>query len=303
VRVLVIVLGLNALVASIKLVVGFHIGALSLVADGIHSVLDGSSNVVALVGLKLAATPPDRNHPYGHRRFETIAAVAIGLLIGAAFVEVATELVHGLFGEREPVQLSWWSAAVVLATIVANLFISTYEGRASKHLSSELLEADSKHTLTDAIAASAVLMGFGGLALGAEWADLAAAAAVSGFIAHTAWGILRSNLGILTDEARLDPRRVYDVALSVEGVRGAHKIRSRGTRSHVLVDMHVHLDPGLPLGEAHALTHRVVDALQHRFPEIHDVVIHAEPADGREKDRTHLAPGREERQVPAKPQE
>jgi cation diffusion facilitator family transporter len=278
-----IVLGLNLLVAGTKLGVGWQIGALSLVADGLHSVLDASSNVVGLVGLSVAARPPDGGHPYGHRRFETLAAVVIGLLIGAGFLEVLRALLRGLTGDRTPPEVSWPAAAAVAATILVNVAISRYESRRGRELKSALLEADAQHTASDALAAGTVLVGFAGVAVGWGWADLVAAALVAGFIARTAWTVLRVNVGVLADEAQLDPVRVYEVAASVPGVAGAHKIRSRGASDYVHLDLHIHVDPEMPLREAHALTHKVNSALRRAFPEVHDVVIHTEPADGREK--------------------
>ncbi len=292
-RVLWVVLWLNLLVATAKLIVGWQVGALSLVADGLHSVLDGSSNVVGLVGIAIAARPPDQRHPYGHRRFETMAAVVIGLLIGAGFIEVLRELYRGLIGQRSTPEVSWSAAGVVATTVVVNLFISRYEARKGRQLHSALLEADSKHTATDSVAAGAVLLGFGAIALGWAWADLVVAALVSVFIGYVAWNILRHNLATLADEARLEPTRVHAIAMAVPGVRGAHKIRSRGAPDYVHLDLHVHLDPEMSVREAHELTHQVAAALRRSFPRVEDVVIHTEPADGREMDTTHLAPGDE----------
>lgn len=289
-RVLWVVLGLNLVVASSKLVLGWRTGALSLLADGLHSVLDGSSNVVGLVGLAIASRPPDRRHPYGHRRFETIAAVVIGLLIGAGFLEVLSQLYRGIIGERSEPQVTWAAAAVVAATILVNLGISRYEATQGRKLRSALLEADAKHTATDSLAAGAVLLGFGGVALGFAWADLVVAGLVALFIAYVAWNVLRNNVANLVDEVQLDPELVHRVALSVSGVKGAHHIRSRGASDYIYLDLHVHLDPDLSLRDAHTLTHRVVAALQREFPQARDIVIHTEPADGRENDATRLAP-------------
>ncbi len=289
-RVLWLVLVLNLFVAGAKLLVGWQVGALSLVADGLHSVLDGSSNVVGLVGIAIARLPPDRRHPYGHRRFETIAAVVIGLLIGAGFLEVLRELYRGILGQRATPEVSWSAAFVVLLTIVVNVFISHYEAKQGKLLKSALLEADSKHTATDSVAAGAVLLGFGAVALGWSWADLVVTGLVSVFIGYVAWNILRNNLASLADEAQLEPTEVHRVATAVPGVRGAHKIRSRGAADYVHLDLHVHLDPAMSLDAAHALTHQVARALRRQFPQLEDVVIHAEPADGRELDTEHLAP-------------
>jgi cation diffusion facilitator family transporter len=277
-RVLWLVLGLNLVVAATKLIVGTLAGALSLMADGVHSALDASSNVVGLVGLALARRPADPGHPYGHRRFESMAAVIIGLLIAGGVVEIVRRVVEGFVAGREPPRITWVTVAVVAVTVVINLSISAYEARRARTLRSALLHADSRHTFSDALSAGAVLIGFAGVALGVPWADPIAALVVTVFIAHTAYGVLRQNVGTLADEARLDPDAVGRVALGVSGVRQVHQVRSRGAADHVYLDLHVHLDPDMRLADAHAKTHEVAAALREAYPEVADVIIHTEPA-------------------------
>ena len=289
-RVLWVVLGLNLLVAAGKLAVGTVVGAVSLVADGVHSLLDASSNVVGLVGAKAGAKPPDAGHPYGHRRFETIASMIIGLLIAAGLVEILRRVWEGLWGENDPPDVTLVSIAFVAATIVVNLFISRFERRRGKELRSPILIADAGHTFSDALAAGAVLVSFVAVMAGVGWADLAAAAVVCVFIARTAWVILHSNVSVLVDHAVLDPDEVHRLVCSIDGVYGCHKVRSRGHLDHVHVDLHIHLDPMLSLLDAHAKTHQVIQAIRDGFPEVKDVVIHTEPADGRELDRSKIAP-------------
>jgi cation diffusion facilitator family transporter len=290
-RVLGWVLVLNVLVAATKLVIGFRIGSLSLQADGVHSCLDGSSNVVGLIGITLGARPPDRSHPYGHQRFETLAAVGIGLLIGASLIEILQRAIAGLMGASEAPLVDWTAAAAVIVTVIVNLFITRYESRRGRELRSNILAADAQHTASDALAALAVLAGFAGVKAGFLWADPVAALVVAVFIAKTSWMVLRANFSVLTDRAVLDPLLVHRVVLAVDGVRGAHRIRSRGSIDAVSVDLHVHLDPHTPLGEAHAKTHEVAGALRDAFPEVSDVLIHTEPADGRERDASSISPG------------
>lgn len=292
-RILWAILLLNWLVAAAKWSVGYRIGSVSLLADGVHSVLDGTSNIVGIVGLSLAARPPDREHPYGHRRFESVAALAIGGLIAIAFFEILKQLFAGLMGRTEPPQVTWPALLVIVATIVINIAISAYESREGRRLNSTLLSADAAHTASDAAAASAVLVSLGAVALGITWADLAGAAIVAVFIGSTAWRVLSYNFQLLADAAQLDPRAVREVALNVDGVRGAHRIRSRGAAQHVHLDLHIHLDPRMELRDAHDKTHEVMNELRRRFPQVTDVVIHTEPADGRERDPRNLPPPEE----------
>lgn len=289
-RVLAVVLLLNLLVAGAKLAVGLSVGAIALLADAVHSLLDASSNVVGLVGMALASRGPDAGHPYGHRRFETIAATVIGLLIAGGLYEILHRVYDALVGQHDPPNVTPASVGVVLATIVVNLGISWYERRRGKQLRSALLKADAGHTMSDALAAGVVLASFAGAAAGYAWADLLAAGVVCVFIGRVAWRVIVGNLGALADRAQLDPMDIHRVAMGVGGVQGAHRIRSRGTEDHVHVDLHIHLDPAMRLDAAHAKTHEVADALHQEFSQVADVVIHTEPADGREQDETAISP-------------
>jgi cation diffusion facilitator family transporter len=252
--------------------------------------LDASSNVVGLVGIAVASRPADDGHPYGHRRFETLAALCIGVLILGGMVGVVRGLFEGLAGTRPPPRVTWVSAGLVFFTVVANFLISRYEARRGRELKSSLLQADAAHTLSDTMGATAVLVSFGAVALGVGAADLVAAVVVALLIGQTAWGILRTNLGVLADRARLDPRAVRRVAMQVADVRGAHKVRSRGSADHVHVDLHIHVDPSMTVERAHAVTHEVAAAVRTAFPEVADVIIHTEPADGRERDESSMPP-------------
>jgi cation diffusion facilitator family transporter len=289
-RVLFVVLGLNLGVATVKLGLSFATGALSLLADGIHALLDASSNVVGIVGIAVASRPADAGHPYGHRRFETLAASCIGLLILSGMVGILSGLWEGLSGRRPVPDVTPASAAILAVTIVANLGISRYEARKGTELRSGVLQADAGHTLSDTLGAMVVLVSFGATWLGFAAADLVAAVVVALLIGRTAWSVLRESLGELADHVRLDPLAVHRVALSVPEVRGAHKIRSRGSPDHVLVDLHIHVDPTMSVVEAHRVTHEVAGAVRAAFPEVADVLIHTEPADGREKDPSTVAP-------------
>jgi len=289
-RVLYIVLGLNLAVAAIKLALAARTGALSLFADGIHALLDASSNVVGIVGIAVAARPADAGHPYGHRRFETLAAVCIGLLILSGMVGIVEGLWAGIAGRRALPEVTLLSAVILAVTIVANFAISRFEARKGTELRSGILQADAGHTLSDTLGALAVLASFGASWLGFRAADLVAAVVVLLLIARTAWKVLRENIGVLADRVRLDPMAVHQVAMSIAEVRGAHKIRSRGSADHVLVDLHIHVDPTMTVERAHQVTHEVAGAVRAAFPEVADVLIHTEPADGREQDVASIAP-------------
>jgi cation diffusion facilitator family transporter len=276
-RVLVIVLLVNLAGAVAKLVVGAIAGSLALLADGGHGLLDASSNVVGIIGLWIAAKPPDAGHPYGHRRFESIAAAIIGLLIVGGLLTIADAVISAVLEGRPGPRFVGAATAVTATTVVVNLAISRYERRRGRELKSTVLVADASHTLSDALGASVVLCSFAGQALGLRWADLAATAIVCGIIAHTAWSVLSTNLSTLADAVRIDPAEIERVVRSVPGVRGTHQIRSRGYGDQIHLDLHIQLDPKITLEAAHDKTHEVIAAIRRAHPNVVDVLIHTEP--------------------------
>jgi cation diffusion facilitator family transporter len=276
VRVLRRVLALNLIVAIAKIALGYFSGAVSILSDGFHSLADASSNVVALVGVSAAQRPADENHPYGHRKYETMASLAILMFMLLVLSEVARNAIAHLRAPSVPSLLPVGMMTMV-ATLVTNVFVVRYESRAGRRLRSEVLGADAKHTRSDVWTTLAVMAALGGVWLGYPVLDPIAGLVVSVFIGYACWQIAREASGILADQVVIAEDEIRSVVESVPGVIGSEKIRTRGTEDTVFVDLHLWVDPRTPLGEAHALSHVVKDRLMERFPEIVDVVIHIEP--------------------------
>ena len=276
-RVLWGVLGLNLLVGGAKMLVGVATGAISMIADGFHSALDGFSNVIALVGLSLARRPPDRNHPYGHAKFETFAILAIGLLLLLASWNVLKSAYGRLIIGGAP-EVTVTSFAVMAFTLLVNYAVTTYESHQGRRLRSPILLADAAHTRSDILVSMAVVAGLVAVKLGWSWVDATVALLVMAFIAYTGWQIIRGASGVLLDSAVLDPEEVERIALTVDGVASCHRVRSRGTGGTIYLDMHVQVDGRLPLAEAHRLGH-VVERSVKRQLGVSDVVVHVEPTD------------------------
>jgi cation diffusion facilitator family transporter len=270
------VLALNLIVAFAKIALGYFSGAVSILSDGFHSLADASSNVVALVGVSAAQRPPDENHPYGHRKYETMASVGILMFMLLVLSEVARNAVAHL---RSPVRPAVLPLGIItmVATLVVNLFVVRYESSAGRRLRSEVLGADAKHTRSDVWTTMAVLGALAGVELGYPILDPIAGLVVAVFIGHACWQIAREASGVLADETVLKEDDIRAVVQSVPGVIGSEKIRTRGSADNVFVDLHLWIDGQAPLGQAHALSHIVKDQLMGRFPEIVDVVIHIEP--------------------------
>ena len=274
--VLVRVLFLNLAVALAKILFGQISGSISILSDGFHSLTDGASNVVALVGLRLAQKPPDANHPYGHRKFETLAAGAIAVFLVVIVVEIA-QLTFSRFRAGGAPTVSLASFGVMFATLAINIAVVRAERRAARRLSSELLMADARHTQSDVLTSVAVIVALAGSALGYPILDPLAAAIIIGFIGYAGFEIARDAAKILSDATVISEDDVRRVVESVPTVLGCHHIRSRGPADHVFLDLHVWLDGSTPLDRAHAVSHEVKDLLMHRFPQIADAIIHIEP--------------------------
>ena len=276
-RVLVRVLLLNFAVALAKIVFGYASGAISILSDGFHSLTDTASNVVGLVGVRAARQPPDADHPYGHRKYETVAAAAVTLFLLLVVVEVLRNAANRLSGRAVPPEITPASFAVMIATILVNLWVVRYESREAERLGSEVLMADATQTRGDVWTSATVIVALVGARLGMPILDPLAALIVAGFIGYAGFQIARATTGILSDRIVIADADLERVVMSVPGVLGCHHIRTRGSTDHVFLDLHVWLPPAMPLTEAHALSHVVKDRLMARYPQIADAVIHIEP--------------------------
>lgn len=275
-----VILGLNLAVAAAKVVWGAISGSVSMQADGFHSTFDGLSNIVGLVGMSLAARPADDSHPYGHPKYETYASAIIGAMLLLAAWRVGSAAVSKILHPGPAPEIGWQSFAIMFGTLAINLFVTMWERREGKKLRSDLLIADASHTGSDVLVSSGVIVGlvlvkFFNMPL----ADPIIALMVAGAIVYTAWGVFRQASETLSDGVRLPIEEVCAVAYSVEGVLGCHSIRTRGTESHVYVDLHVQVDPALSVSNGHALAEQVEREVAEHFEQVADVIVHLEPFD------------------------
>jgi cation diffusion facilitator family transporter len=275
-RVLYRVLFLNLAVALAKIVLGYATGAVSIVSDGFHSLTDSASNVVALVGVSVARQPPDARHPYGHRKYETMASLGILVFLVVVLVEVLTAATDRFVNGGSP-RVFPEGIALMTITLIVNVWVVAYELREGRRLKSEVLRADAKHTRSDVLTTGAVLGALMGVWFGYPLLDPMAALLVAGFIGHACWGIAQEASRILADEIVLPEGQVRAVVQSVPEVLGCEKIRTRGSADYAFLDLHLWLDASTPLAEAHSISHVVKDRLMSQFPQLADVVIHIEP--------------------------
>jgi cation diffusion facilitator family transporter len=270
------VLLLNILVAVLKLVFGFLAGAVSMLADGLHSLLDSASNVVGLVGIGIARRAPDADHPYGHRKFEALAALGIAMFLFLTSFEVLREVLRRLRGEHE-VNPQPVTFLVVLLTIVINIAVTRYERREGERFRSTILLADARHTQSDVFVSFGVLASLVGAALHFPVLDIVIALLIIVFIAYSGYRIVAGAFSVLSDSMVLDPNRVVSTAIGVSGVTHVHRVRSRGVPDDIHIDLHIHVPPQMTTSRAHDLAHEVADRIKAEFDGVTDVVVHVEP--------------------------
>jgi cation diffusion facilitator family transporter len=277
-RVLWITMGLNLVATAAKLVVGYRTGSLSLIADGLDSAFDAAANVIGLVGIYVAAQPPDKDHPYGHRKAETIAALIISSLLFLTTWELIQSAVERL---RDPAliqaEVNTWSFGALILSIVVHLGVAWYELRAGRRLQSDVLVADAMHTRADVFVSLAVMGGLIAVRLGYPLADPILALVVALIIAKIGIDIIREGSPTLMDQVAIPPDEVTQIALSVPGVISCHQVRSRGHEGNVYADLHIQVDPDMSTQRAHTIAHEVQHRLRTRRPDVQDVTIHVEP--------------------------
>ncbi len=279
-RVLWIVLFLNLGVAFAKYTYGVISGSTAMQADGIHSVFDSAGNVVGLIGISLATKPADYNHPYGHFKFETYASLIIGILLLIAAAEVGSSAIISLINNEFNATVTPVSFIVMIATLIINISVSHYEGRCGKNLNSEILLADSKHTLSDALVSIGVIIGLVLMQLGFAMADAIMALIVMVAILITAFDVFKTGLQTLSDKSRIPEEDIRAIVTQVPGVKKPHMIRSRGTKDEVYVDLHVLVDPNMTVLESHQLSDDIETCINEAFPQAKDILVHVEPDDG-----------------------
>jgi cation diffusion facilitator family transporter len=282
-KVLVLTLLLNIIVSGAKIVYGFVTYSVAITSDGFHSLFDGVSNVVGLVGIHLASNPPDEHHPYGHRKYETVFTIFIGFLMLVTCYEILKGVYESFSGRHRAV-IGAASFVLMISTTAVNIFVTTYESRKGKRLGSEYLIADARHTRSDIYVSFGVIASLVLSEAGFTYADALAGAVVGLFVAKAGYDIIRESAETLIDKSQVDSAEILQTAACVPGVVECHNIRTRGTKDSVFVDLHCLVHPELSVEKAHGIAHEVELKIKQKYPEIVDVVVHVEPAgDGKEE--------------------
>jgi cation diffusion facilitator family transporter len=240
-KVLIITLLLNLFVMGLKALVGYRTGSLSLIADALHSVTDSANNVLGLIASKFSSPQPDREHPYGHHKFEAVGALGIASFLGIACFEILQGAIERILkGGGEPVRISPPELWLLLIVLGVNIFVTFYERSVGRRVGSSILIADATHTMSDIWVTISVIGGLIGVWLGYQWMDLVLAFPVALLVFWSGWSVLKENLPWLVDQMAIAPEAIHAIATSVPGVINCHAIASRGVIGRQLfIEMHL----------------------------------------------------------------
>jgi len=277
-RILIIIFAINIATALAKGGYGLLTNSLSMSADGLHSLFDGTSNIIGLVGISLAARPPNREYPYGHAKFETFASLGIAVLLFSGSFQLVLAAVNRLQSQSTP-QITEMSFAVMGITLLINIGVSAYEYILGKRLKSSILVADSLHTRSDIFASCGVILGLFAVKMGYPLADPVIALLICGLILLTGLEIVRENSRVLLDKALVEESLIVDLAKSVVGVCTCHGVRTRGMTGEIFVDLHIGVDSSLSIDAAHKVSEELESRIKSEISGVRDVVVHLEPRD------------------------
>lgn len=270
----------NLVLAAIKFAAGIFGRSQALVADAIHSLTDLTTDIAVIAGSHYWSRPPDENHPYGHRRLETLVTVFIGVMLIAAGIGIGWKAISTL-QEKQAGPPGWIAVLAALASIVCKESIYRWTAITGRRVKSAALAANAWHHRTDALSSLPVLIAVAGARIFPSWSflDRVGAVIVSIFILHASIKIIWPGLSELIDvgaptETR---KKIRDIALKNEGVLQVHDIRTRYISSSIQVDLHIVVEGLLTVREGHDIADDVKARIIDAIPEVLDVVVHVDP--------------------------
>jgi len=268
-----------------KIVVGVTTGSLGILAEAAHSALDLAAALMTFAAVRFSARPPDRTHLYGHHKVENLSALMETLLLLGTCAWIAREAEHRLLYHRAEIEVTFWAFAVMGVSIVVDVSRSRALDRAARKYQSQALEADALHFRTDVWSSAVVILGLLAVKVGETFpalyvlrnADAVSALGVSALVVWVSVQLGRRTVDELLDSAPAGMvESIRAAAEAVEGVRNCHDVRVRRSGSVVFIDLHVLVDGGQTLTEAHLLTETIEAAIREVAPQA-DVTVHPEP--------------------------
>jgi cation diffusion facilitator family transporter len=272
----------NLVLAFAQLFGGVFTHSQALLADGAHTLSDLATDFIVLIAAKLASKDADEDHPYGHGRYETVATIILGLILGLVAIGIAYDAVVRISNPEQLLEPELLGVFFACLAIVAKETLFRYTKHVANKINSPLLHANAWHHRSDAISSLVVLVGIAGtVLLEVKWLDALAALIVAVMIFIMAVNMLTESIAELVDTA-IAPEKVKQIQYYIaglDGVNNVHMLRTRQMAGRVLVDVHIQVDPYISVSEGHHIAENVMQALSEKFPELQDVTVHIDPED------------------------
>lgn len=275
----------NVLLVVFKFMAGIMGHSAAMIADAVHSLSDFITDIVVLVFVSISGKPQDKNHEYGHGKFETLAMTTVGLvlllagigIICSGVVKIDDFLDGGVL--EAPGMLALWAAVVSVLLKEAVYRYSMYKAR---KLQSQALEANAWHHRSDALSSMGTLIGIGGaIFLGDKWVilDPIASVIVGAFIVKVAVDLLKDGIGDLTDKALPESveQEILQIVSEVENVGNPHNLKTRRIGNHYAIELHIKMDGNITLKEAHDKATEIENLLRSKYGKETHVGVHVEP--------------------------
>ena len=277
-------LGWNVVLSVGKFFAGYFGGSQALIADAIHSASDFTTDIAIIVGSRFWNAPPDADHPYGHRRFETLISVGIGLAVCAVGLGLGYNAIVAL-KNGEQSRPEWIAAIMAAVSIIVKEVLFRYTRNKGRAIRSEAVEANAWHHRSDAYSSIPVLIAvlFGILFPSLWFADSVGAIIVSIFILHSGFEIAWPGIHRVADEGASEEvaQKLKDIALACPNVISIHGFRTRYVGSDLHVDLHVVVPAEMTLLAAHDLAEDVERRLIEAGENVVDALVHIDPYDER----------------------
>ena len=263
----------NILVLGLKAVVGFTTGSMAVLADAVHSLTDVANNIIAWVVMRASSQPADREHPYGHHKFEVLAVFVLATLLATIAIELA---IRAVTRESPQPAVSSWGLYMMIVVLLTNIVVAVWQRGWAKRLNSSILHADASHTFSDVLTTIVVIIGWQLSARGYPWLDTVCALGVSLVILYLAFGLFKNVIPVLVDEMAIEPEVLTAAISEIAGVIDVPRVRSRWIGSERAVDVIVTVTPSMPTIQSHAIADEVEELLEAKF-EVSDITVHVEP--------------------------
>ncbi len=263
----------NLLVLAVKLLVGFSTGSLAIIADAIHSLTDVANNIVAWIVIRLSAMPADREHPYGHRKFETLAVFGLATLLAVMAIEIAKS---AFTRETTEIVSGGWELSLMIGVLITNIVLASWQQHWARRLKSGIMLADAAHTFADVLTTVVVIVGWQLSSMGFLILDRLCALGVAGLVFYLAYRLFKSAFPVLVDEYAIDPENIKRAVMTIHGVKEVGRIRSRWIGPEIAIDIVISVNPEMSTEESHKIADEVEVLVEKQF-HVLEAFIHVEP--------------------------